>query len=203
MSSASIGQLINHYRPVADPTSRPGSSPVRGLSARATEIPPLLVLQSTSAASTMFRALEPNPEDKLHLRLHRARSVVLTSDELVEIRAAQRTFEGAYMRTALSQFSFALIILKIFTSEFYPIGALLAVYGFCILLIAAYRRHEGNRQFFSEDAAPAGHDGAGPARLSPASKKKFRTSGNSVALLAALSLGAYMALLALILTLES
>ncbi|EJT81365.1 hypothetical protein, variant [Gaeumannomyces tritici R3-111a-1] len=150
----------------------------------------------------MFRALEPNPEDKLHLRLHRARSVVLTSDELVEIRAAQRTFEGAYMRTALSQFSFALIILKIFTSEFYPIGALLAVYGFCILLIAAYRRHEGNRQFFSEDPAP---DDGGPARprLSPAPKKKFRTSGNSVALLAALSLGAYVALLALILTLES
>ncbi|KAL8419526.1 hypothetical protein RB594_002657 [Gaeumannomyces avenae] len=167
--------------------SRPGV-----LSIRATEIPPL------SSAT----ALEPNPEDKLHLRLHRARSVVLTSDELVEIRAAQRTFEGAYMRTALSQFSFALIILKIFTSEFYPIGALLAVYGFCILLIAAYRRHEGNRQFFSEDPAP---DDDGPARprLSPAPKKKFRTSGNSVALLAALSLGAYVALLALILTLES
>lgn len=27
-----------------------------------------------------------------------------------------RTFEGAYIRTALSQFSFALVILKIFTS---------------------------------------------------------------------------------------
>ncbi|KAF3355507.1 hypothetical protein VdG1_06919 [Verticillium dahliae VDG1] len=95
---------------------------------------------------------QPNPEDHLHLRLHRARSVVLTSDELpnhvrpararrlVEIRAAQRTFEGAYMRTALGQFSFALIILKIFT---------------------------------------------------------FRTSGNSVALLAGLSLAAYSTLLVL------
>lgn len=30
---------------------------------------------------TRLQALEPNPEDKLHLRLHRARSVVLTSDE--------------------------------------------------------------------------------------------------------------------------
>ncbi|KLU87588.1 hypothetical protein MAPG_06585 [Magnaporthiopsis poae ATCC 64411] len=149
----------------------------------------------------MLKALEPNPEDKLHLRLHRARSVVLTSDELVEIRAAQRTFEGAYMRTALSQFSFALIILKIFTSEFYPIGALLAVYGFCILLIAAYRRHEGNRQFFCEDTPAFQH--AGAASLSTVSKSKFRTSGNSVALLAALSLGAYIALLALILTLDS
>lgn len=59
---------------------------------------------------------------RYRLRLHRARSVVLSPSELVEIRAAQRTFEGAYIRTSLSQFSFALIVLKIFTSEFYSIG---------------------------------------------------------------------------------
>lgn len=29
--------------------------------------------------------------------------------------------QGAYIRTALSQFSFALVILKIFTAEFYSI----------------------------------------------------------------------------------
>ena len=62
--------------------------------------------------------------DHYRLRLHRARSVVLTAQELTEIRAAQRTFEGAYIRTALGQFSFALVVLKIFTSEFYGIGAL-------------------------------------------------------------------------------
>ena len=57
------------------------------------------------------------------------------------------------MRTALSQFSFALIILKIFTSEFYPIGALLACYGAAVLLVAVYRRYEGNRQFFDSEEA--------------------------------------------------
>ena len=31
----------------------------------------------------------------------------------MEIRAAQRTFEGAYVRTALGQFSFSLVILKV------------------------------------------------------------------------------------------
>ncbi|EEY18343.1 conserved hypothetical protein [Verticillium alfalfae VaMs.102] len=51
------------------------------------------------------------------------------------------------MRTALGQFSFALIILKIFTSEFYAIGALFAVYGAAVMLVAIYRRYEGNRQF--------------------------------------------------------
>jgi hypothetical protein len=69
--------------------------------------------------------------------------VVLTSSELVEIRAAQRTFEGAYIRTALGQFSFALIVLKIFTAEFYSIGALFAVYGAGVLFTSLLRRHEG------------------------------------------------------------
>ncbi|KAI1432817.1 hypothetical protein GGR50DRAFT_560165 [Xylaria sp. CBS 124048] len=128
---------------------------------------------------------EPHPEDRLHLRLHRARSVILTSQELVEIRAAQRTFEGAYTRTALSQFSFALIVLKIFTPEFYPIGALFAVYGLAVMLCAGYRRYEGNRQFFST----IDNDGK--------VMSKFRTCNNSVLFLTVLSLGAYIGLLVL------
>ncbi|KAK1769614.1 hypothetical protein QBC33DRAFT_513110 [Phialemonium atrogriseum] len=196
-----------------------------------------------SRAVNMFQALQPHPEDYLHLRLHRARSVVLTSNELTEIRAAQRTFEGAYMRTAISQFSFALIILRIFTSEFYPIGALFAAYGATIILVAIYRRSEGNRQFFdleetregsspedgdrdgggsggdeeeeeegrhrSRDRRPPGNGGNGHAssRSSAYARnirrhsvviKKFRTSGNSVAMLTVLSLGAYICLTVLI-----
>ncbi len=123
--------------------------------------------------------------------MHRARSIQLTPDELVEIRAAQRTFEGAYIRTSLSQFSFALVVLKIFTSEFYSIGALFAVYGVGVLLVSAYRRQQGNRQFFSE----VGEDGLG--------RKKFRTSGNVVVVLTALSIAAYATLLVLTLRLES
>ncbi|KAI8964397.1 hypothetical protein F5Y11DRAFT_316176 [Daldinia sp. FL1419] len=134
---------------------------------------------------------QPNPEDRLHLRMHRARSVVLTTQELVEIRAAQRTFEGAYMRTALSQFSFALIILKIFTSEFYAIGALFAVYGVAVLLCAIYRRYQGNTQFFTSTS----NDGE--------VKNKFRTSGNSVLLLTSLSIGAYVGLMVLTWKLEA
>ncbi|KXX74256.1 hypothetical protein MMYC01_208767 [Madurella mycetomatis] len=169
--------------------------------------------------ASMLEALQPHPEDRLHLRLHRARSVVLTSEELVEIRAAQRTFEGAYMRTALSQFSFSLVVLKIFTSEFYPIGALLACYGVAVLLVAVYRRYEGNRQFFdsweeessggsgsssssSSSTGEGDEQGARPRRLSRARtmvvKKKFRTSGNSVGLLVGLSLMSYVALMILL-----
>lgn len=110
---------------------------------------------------------------------------------LVEIRAAQRTFEGAYIRTALGQFSFALVVLKIFTAEFYSIGALFATYGAGILMVSLYRRYEGNRQFFSEI------DGDGMGR------KKFRTSGNAVVVLTTLSLVAYVLLIGLTIRLET
>ncbi|KAF2755666.1 hypothetical protein EJ05DRAFT_503123 [Pseudovirgaria hyperparasitica] len=129
-------------------------------------------------------------QDRYHLRLHRARSVILTPEELVEIRAAQRTFEGAYIRTALGQFSFALIVLKVFTAEFYSIGALFAVYGAGILFTSLFRRQHGNKQFFSE----VGDDGL--------HRKKLRTSGNIVSILTAISVGAYVSLLVLILKLK-
>ena len=105
------------------------------------------------------------------------------------MRAAQRTFEGAYIRTALSQFSFALVVLKIFTSEFYSIGALFAIYGAGVLFTSLLRRQQGNKQFFSE----VGEDGL--------HRKRFRTSGNVVVLLTLLSVGAYACLLGLTLKL--
>lgn len=88
------------------------------------------------------------------------------------------------MRTALGQFSFALVILKIFTAEFYAIGALFAIYGVAILLVAIYRRHEGHRQFFVSESGNG-------------LKRKFRTSGDTVTLLTGLSLCAYFSLLTL------
>lgn len=135
--------------------------------------------------------------------------MVLTPGELVEIRAAQRTFEGAYIRTSLSQFSFALVVLKIFTSEFYSIGkraahlfglftiaahtaagALFAVYGAGVLAVSAFRRMQSNRQFFTE----VGEDGL--------SRKRFRTSGNVVVILTSLSISAYITLIVLTIRLK-
>jgi uncharacterized membrane protein YidH (DUF202 family) len=137
----------------------------------------------------LLRLQTRHAADRYHLRLHRARSVVLTNTELVEIRAAQRTFEGAYIRTSLGQFSFALVVLKIFTAEFYSIGALFAIYGAGVLGVSAFRRMQGNRQFFSE----VGEDGL--------RRKRFRTSGNVVVVLTALSVLSYISLLVLTLRL--
>ncbi|KAI9894819.1 MAG: hypothetical protein M1814_000038 [Vezdaea aestivalis] len=133
----------------------------------------------------MAGLFESSASERYRLRHHRAQSVVLSDSELVEIRAAQRTFGGAYVRTALSQFSFALVVLKIFTAEFYSIGALFAVYGAGVLFTSLFRRQQGNKQFFAEV------DEAG------INTRKFRTSGNVVFALTVLSLAAYVGLLVL------
>jgi len=83
------------------------------------------------------------------------------------------------------------VVLKIFTSEFYSIGALFAVYGAGVLVVSAYRRQQGNRQFFNE----LGDDGL--------HRKRFRTSGNVVVVLTALSIAAYITLLVLTLKLST
>lgn len=58
----------------------------------------------------------------------------------LDIRATQRTFEGAYIRTALGQLTFALVVLKLFSAEFVAIGTVFTVQGVVILGVAGYRR---------------------------------------------------------------
>lgn len=81
------------------------------------------------------------------------------------------------------------VVLKIFTSEFYSIGALFSIYGAGVLFASLFRRQQGNKQFFSE----IGEDGL--------NRKRFRTSGNVVVVMTALSVAAYACLLALTLKL--
>ncbi|KAI5780286.1 hypothetical protein DFH27DRAFT_617928 [Peziza echinospora] len=131
-------------------------------------------------------------QDNLHMRSHRARSIILSPAELIEMRAIQRTFEGAYTRTALSQFSFSLLVLKIFTHEFYSVGALFAVFGTCIYGVSLLRRSEGNKQFFVDTKTNS--EGAVEEE-----ERMFRTSGNVVFLVTGMSVAAYVALLVLVL----
>ncbi|KAG6087292.1 hypothetical protein E4U31_001428 [Claviceps sp. LM219 group G6] len=149
---------------------------------------------------------QSNPPNPLPKHPHPTEpAMVLSSQELVEVRAAQRTFEGAYMRTALGQFSFALVILKIFTEEFYAIGALFAVYGFAVLLVAGYRRYQGNRQFFTTrdldlDLGMSTDTDTGMGadrRVQVRVRNKFKTSGDTVLLMTGVSLGAYVVLMVL------
>lgn len=45
-----------------------------------------------------------------------------TADEMLEIRARERTFDGAYSRTALNAFCTGLIVVRLFSVEFFWCG---------------------------------------------------------------------------------
>ncbi|KAH9033059.1 hypothetical protein EDB84DRAFT_1588404 [Lactarius hengduanensis] len=60
-------------------------------------------------------------------RGHRAHSFISADvDQLVELRARQRTFNGAYTRTALGNLGYSLAVLRLFDRRFYHIGLLYA-----------------------------------------------------------------------------
>ncbi|ORY76571.1 hypothetical protein BCR35DRAFT_121147 [Leucosporidium creatinivorum] len=71
-------------------------------------------------------------------------------DELVELRARQRTFDGAYVRTALGNFGYALLILKVFNKEFARIGLLYVILAVLLLLISYRRSRRSDHDFSGE-----------------------------------------------------
>ncbi|KAF9163092.1 hypothetical protein DFQ27_002363 [Actinomortierella ambigua] len=87
---------------------------------------------------------------KQHLyRGHRTKSLDVTEDELVEIRgeSRERTFDGAYWRTALKSFTTGMLILRLFTKAFYKIGMVFVALGMALLAIAALRRRAAGDVF--------------------------------------------------------
>ncbi|KAF9909594.1 hypothetical protein BX616_011116 [Lobosporangium transversale] len=87
----------------------------------------------------MAHLLRRHKQHRLY-RGHRARSLNITEEELVEVRARERTFDGAYWRTAIKAFSAGMIILRLFTKAFYKIGIIFVVFGMAILVISVLRR---------------------------------------------------------------
>jgi uncharacterized membrane protein YidH (DUF202 family) len=54
--------------------------------------------------------------------------------------ARERTFDGAYWRTAMKSFSMGMIIIRLFTRSFYKIGILFVAFGMAMLGISVLRR---------------------------------------------------------------
>ncbi|KLO09216.1 hypothetical protein SCHPADRAFT_916732 [Schizopora paradoxa] len=83
-----------------------------------------------------------------YVRGHRANSFVpLDITELVEIRARQRTFGGAYARTALGNLGYSILFLKLFDRRFYKIGLLYALLAAFLLVIATIRAKHNKHDF--------------------------------------------------------
>ncbi|KAL9710694.1 hypothetical protein Ac2012v2_006232 [Leucoagaricus gongylophorus] len=81
-------------------------------------------------------------------RGHRRQSYVASDiNELVEIRARQRTFHGAYIRTALGSLGYALVILRLFDVRFRRIGLLFASLGGLLLVLSFTRARHSTHDF--------------------------------------------------------
>ncbi|ODV94874.1 hypothetical protein PACTADRAFT_3762 [Pachysolen tannophilus NRRL Y-2460] len=113
-----------------------------------------------------------------------------TKAQKLDIRAHQRTYQGAYIRSTIGLLSFALLILKLFSEKFLKIGVLYTVYSMILFLISLVRLqnidlyilkeiqhsngnvdHYINEGYYDEDT----------------DKVYFKTSGNFVLLISMIS----------------
>ncbi|KAF7297347.1 hypothetical protein MIND_00968100 [Mycena indigotica] len=96
---------------------------------------------------------------------HRALSFTATDmTELVELRARQRTFHGAYTRTALGNLGYALAILRLFDHRFYAIGLLFAILGAALYVLAFLRARHSRHDFADFDKPESPNAAAGNDR---------------------------------------
>ncbi|KAJ7271076.1 hypothetical protein C8J57DRAFT_1320616 [Mycena rebaudengoi] len=111
-------------------------------------------------------------------RGHRANSFQAADlTELVELRARQRTFHGAYGRTALSNLGYSLTILRLFDPRFYRIGLLFAILG-AALYVLAFLRARHSRHDFADFEKP---EDAGPTPYRSGGRAVIKTKGQDTA----------------------
>ncbi|KAJ2475990.1 hypothetical protein GGH12_002340 [Coemansia sp. RSA 1822] len=103
-----------------------------------------------------------------------------TAAELLEVRARERTFDGAYWRTSVGLFGASLVILRIFGLAFFPVGLVFLALGLGFLGIGLVRR----RRLLNHDTH--------------AHSPTFITSGGTVVLSSAMCVTAYTVLLVLL-----
>ncbi|KAH6912046.1 hypothetical protein BKA70DRAFT_1145326 [Coprinopsis sp. MPI-PUGE-AT-0042] len=68
-------------------------------------------------------------------------------NELVELRARQRTFHGAYSRTAIGALGYSLTILRLFDTSFHTIGLCFAILGALLFVFAFLRSRHSSHDF--------------------------------------------------------
>ncbi|KAI8052331.1 hypothetical protein BDF22DRAFT_743904 [Syncephalis plumigaleata] len=105
----------------------------------------------------------------------------LTDADLLEIRALERTFDGAYSRTALNALGSGTVVLRLFSREFFGMGLVFVVFGLAMLVVNLIRQRKLLNQH---------RDVWMP----------FRTNGRYVVATCILALAAYITMLVLIIS---
>ncbi|KAN0111563.1 hypothetical protein V8E52_008301 [Russula decolorans] len=137
---------------------------------------------------------------------HRRDSFICAdADELVELRAHQRTYNGAYVRTALGILGYSLAVLRLFDRKFYRIGLLYAALAF-LLSVCAFLRARHSRHDYADRHDTGDTTGTPAIRTvgqdhKPVIGRPFVSAGRIVALVAWIVAATEMVLLVLVLQL--
>ncbi|EJD52584.1 hypothetical protein AURDEDRAFT_111231 [Auricularia subglabra TFB-10046 SS5] len=83
----------------------------------------------------------------------------IDNPELVEIRARQRTFDGAYARTAIGSLAYSLVFLKLFDTRFYKIGLVFLVLAVMLAILAILRNRRSYHDFADQNRPVASENG--------------------------------------------
>ncbi|KAI6002231.1 hypothetical protein F5J12DRAFT_224405 [Pisolithus orientalis] len=140
-------------------------------------------------------------------RGHRASSFsAIDLIELNELRARQRTFDGAYRRTALACLGYALTVLRLFDVRFYKIGILYLVLAILLFILSYVRARHSRHDFAdrSSEKLSTLYKQAIPTVGQEDARefgRPFVTAGFDVALIAVVVFAVEIAILALIIEL--
>ncbi|KAH9996052.1 hypothetical protein BJV77DRAFT_1059569 [Russula vinacea] len=134
---------------------------------------------------------------------HRRDSFICSDvDKLVELRAHQRTYNGAYQRTALGILGYSLTVLRLFDRMFYRIGLLYAALAFLLSVCAFLRARHSRHDYADRDDAGTTNISAIPTVGQDHKQlfgRPFVTAGRVVALVACIVAGTEIVLLFFIL----
>ncbi|CBQ72721.1 conserved hypothetical protein [Sporisorium reilianum SRZ2] len=95
-----------------------------------------------------------------------AHVVKLSQRDLLDYRAVQRTFDGAYARTALGQLCYATVILRLFQPKFFYVGLVYAILAMAFIPVAILRHRMAvsNAKRFLAMEAVHSHDASSPTQ---------------------------------------
>ncbi|KAG0683067.1 hypothetical protein C6P40_000449 [Pichia californica] len=133
----------------------------------------------------------------------------LTKAQKLDIRAHQRTYQGAYIRTCIGCLSFSLLVMKLFSKEFMSIGLVFQIYSLLICVIGYNRasnmdlyftdfsKGDWYKDFMSKDGNIRDTDTIN-GHILVDNKYYFKTSGNYVVWLSLITLSCYIVLFILL-----
>ncbi|KAF8440016.1 hypothetical protein L210DRAFT_966872 [Boletus edulis BED1] len=88
-------------------------------------------------------------QQQQHHRYRANSFLAIDLNELTELRARSRTFNGAYRRSALANLGYAITVLRLFDVRFFKIGILFLVLS-ALLIGVAYVRGRHSRHDFAD-----------------------------------------------------